>query len=647
MRSADGRSLHGWLGRHSAAAVLTFVLLASCAPEPTAPTATSGAAHGWALDVVSGDKQTAVVGTQLPPLIVKVTNNGNPVVGQALNFRVVTGGGSVFGGTEVTDARGIAQELWTLGPTAGPQSVEARLVSATTGGAVVQASFTATAAAGPAAVLKISAGDQQTAVVGTAVATRPAALVADKYGNGIPNVAVTFAVTRGGGSLTGASQTTGANGVATVGGWTLGTIADTNALAATTPTAPNLAGSPLAFTAFAMRANAARLVTPTRRFAVPPGSVVTPVARVVDPDGNGVPNVAVTFTVTAGGGSLEGVSTLTTLTGPTGAAHVDWSLGSGPANTLQATTVGLTGSPQVFTASSALYVASSNTNSVVVYPIGSTGNATPSVIIAGANTGLAGPFGIARDASGALYVTNNNNSVTVYTAGASGNVAPVATIAGASTGLAGPSGAAIDASGRLYVANQGNTSITVYAAGASGNVSPVTTIAGPNTNLSRPIDLTFDASGNLYVVNLGVYGTITGNSSVTVYPPGANGNATPLATIMGGNTGMLNSLGVALDAAGNIYVSNYGNTNDNASNSQTSITVFAMGASGNIAPINTIAGLGTLSEPTGLVFDSAGNLYVTNFFGNFIAVYSPGATTPSATIGGSNTGLDGPGRLTF
>ena len=110
------------------------------------------------LSVVSGDGQSGVAGTQLAqPLIAKVTVNGYPRPLQVLNFRVVQGNGSIFGGTELTDVRGIAQELWTIGTNAGdPQKVEVRAVDPVTGTAQVFATFTAVARPGATTRLAVS-----------------------------------------------------------------------------------------------------------------------------------------------------------------------------------------------------------------------------------------------------------------------------------------------------------------------------------------------------------------------------------------------------------------------------------------------------------------------------------------------------------
>lgn len=105
--------------------------------------------------------------------------------------------------------------------------------------------------AGPATQVAVAAGQAQTATVGTAVGMLPAVVVRDAMGNGVPGVTVTFAVGSGGGSVTGATVTTNASGVATVDRWTLGAMLGVNTL---TATATGLTGSPLTFTATAVAA---------------------------------------------------------------------------------------------------------------------------------------------------------------------------------------------------------------------------------------------------------------------------------------------------------------------------------------------------------------------------------------------------------
>ncbi|HEU0012322.1 MAG TPA: dockerin type I domain-containing protein [Longimicrobium sp.] len=105
------------------------------------------------------------------------------------------------------------------------------ITAATTGGETgTSAAFTVGAAAADS--MAVSAGDGQSATAGSAVATAPAVLVTDGFGNPVSGVAVTFAVASGGGSVTGGSATTNASGIATVGSWTLGATAGANSLTA-------------------------------------------------------------------------------------------------------------------------------------------------------------------------------------------------------------------------------------------------------------------------------------------------------------------------------------------------------------------------------------------------------------------------------
>lgn len=76
-------------------------------------------------------------------------------------------------------------------------------------------------APGTPAALAIVAGDNQIAIAGAPVPVEPSVIVRDGFGNPRPGVNVTFAVTGGGGSVTGAMTTTDPNGIATVGSWTV------------------------------------------------------------------------------------------------------------------------------------------------------------------------------------------------------------------------------------------------------------------------------------------------------------------------------------------------------------------------------------------------------------------------------------------
>ena len=510
----------------------------------------------------------------------------------------------------------------------------------------------------PAISLVILSGNLQTGTVGLELAQPLLVQATDSKGKALPNVVVTFRVTKGGGTIYAGSAITDAKGNA-ADYWTLGTStaqAQEVEVRAVLPTGEKqvygvYTANPLPGPATAMsilngRYSQWRLAGTAVR--------IKPSVKITDQYGNPVGGVGVTFAPTSGGGTVNGGSAITSAQG---IAEVgDWTLGSAPGpNTLAATAPGLAGSPVAFGAignSGALYVANQIGNSVTVYAAGSAGNVAPIATIQGSNTGLSVPHGIAIDGSGNLHVVNSGtNTVTTFSLGANGNVTPLRTISGASTGLTSALAIATDIAGNLYVTNQHHDNIVVFAAGANGNVAPMRTISGANTGLSRPTGIVFDSSENLYVINLGIYGNSCCNSSVTAYAPGASGNATPIKTIGGSNTGMLNALGIVVDRTGTIHVSNFGNTDAGPSTSGTNVVSFASGLTGNVTPTRTILGAGTLSLPLGVAIDNAEKLFVANYStANSVSVYAPdanGNAAPVASIAGSSTGLNKPAYLTF
>src|SRR3989449_4932087 len=158
-------------------------------------------------------------------------------------------------------------------------------------------------------LFRSNAGDGQSATTGTAVASPPSVIVRDASNNPVQGVGVTFAPASGGGSITGAEQTTNASGIATVGSWTLGTTAGTNTL---TATAAGLAGSPVTFTATGTAGPAASLA----KFSGDNqgGQVGTTLATphtvlVTHAHGNPVNNVTITWAAPSGGPAAKPATT--------------------------------------------------------------------------------------------------------------------------------------------------------------------------------------------------------------------------------------------------------------------------------------------------------------------------------------------------
>lgn len=195
--------------------------------------------------------------------------------------------------------------------------------------------------------LTVQAGDGQSAPVGQAIATAPSVKVANRSGAGVAGVAVTFAVSSGGGTGSGLTQTTNGQGIATVGGWTLGTTAGPNAMTAT------IAGSApvtISATATAGPPNGMAKTGGDNQSASVRAPVTTrPAVKVSDQFGNPVPGAGVLFAVAAGGGAVTGG---TQTTDAAGVATVGaWTMGPTQGeNRLTASVSGSSLAPVTFTA---------------------------------------------------------------------------------------------------------------------------------------------------------------------------------------------------------------------------------------------------------------------------------------------------------
>ncbi|MGA8100488.1 MAG: hypothetical protein WB810_17685 [Candidatus Cybelea sp.] len=201
----------------------------------------------------------------------------------------------------------------------------------------------------------------------------------------------------------------------------------------------------------------------------------------------------------------------------------------------------------------------------------------------------------------------------------------------------------------LYVADlnapQGGA-VTVYPSSANGNVKPIQQIAGYNTGIFDPRGVAVDGTGKIYVVEEGGGGPGT----INVYAPGATGNVAPIQSITGSNTLMEGSDGIAINPVnGDIYVTN----EPIPPSGNGSILIFPNNANGNVAPSGIIAGSNTgLYNNLAVALDGSGNIYATNYISsasrNSITVYAAGSTgnvSPMRTIKGGLTKLTGPEGL--
>jgi PKD domain-containing protein/Big-like domain-containing protein len=171
-------------------------------------TATAGSATG--VVKISGDGQSALVGTQLDqPLVVQVLDEQqNPISNRPVTWVIGTGGGSVDPQNTNTDAQGFASTQWTLGPAVGGNTVNA-VVSG-----LDAATFNATGTAGTpsASTSEVSAAPATISASGNSTIT---VTVRDAGNNQVAGASVTVVATGSGNTISPESVSSGSDGRAT------------------------------------------------------------------------------------------------------------------------------------------------------------------------------------------------------------------------------------------------------------------------------------------------------------------------------------------------------------------------------------------------------------------------------------------------
>jgi hypothetical protein len=186
------------------------VILSACGGGSDGPAAPQ-APIVTGMAIVAGNFQVARYGTPLAIApSVKLTNTAGPVPGAQVVFAPATGSGSVTGATVTTDANGVATVgRWTLSAAPGINTL--KVTSGT-----ITVSISATATPGPAAVITMAQGNNQSGVERSRVPSSLQVLVTDGT-YPVRGAQVDFAVASGGGSLDVPNQTTTADGIATLG----------------------------------------------------------------------------------------------------------------------------------------------------------------------------------------------------------------------------------------------------------------------------------------------------------------------------------------------------------------------------------------------------------------------------------------------
>jgi hypothetical protein len=239
-------------------------------------------------------------------------------------------------------------------------------------------------------------------------------------------------------------------------------------------------------------------------------------------------------------------------------------------------------------------------------------------------TGFTHPSAVALDGANNLYVTDSSaNTVTkIQSANLASSIlfATATTVGSPAVALSGPKGIAVDGYANVYIADTGNGRIVKahqYGAADTDNsvyISSAVTFGG--TKLASPSGLALDSAGDLFIAD-------TGNNRIVEYTP--LGVASVVST-----TGItLNApTGVAVLPSGSLVVTDAGNN----------VSLITGGTGAALA-----VGTTTPTAPQGVALDLAGNIYLSDTAGDHVIelnVSSPTKATFASTTDGATSTAD-------
>lgn len=303
-----------------------LLFISSCKkedPDPPAPVATT-------IQIVTGAAQSADAGSPLanPVEVIVKDQDGMAFVGAKVSFTVTEG--SASSGTVNTNSEGKASSIWTLGSTIGTQTmiVTGYKADGTTPLSTSPLTINATAKVKIIATsIELVSGGDQTADVESALENPIIVVVKDQDGDVFPGATVFFAVAEG--SLSSSSETTDANGNASV-TWTTGSTIGQQTLTVTAFKADGttaLTGSPLTVnaTGVAKDANSIELFSGGDQTEMINNSLSENIVLIVkDANGNPIEGIQVNFNTATGNGS---VPNSTMITDADGYVSTSWRLG--------------------------------------------------------------------------------------------------------------------------------------------------------------------------------------------------------------------------------------------------------------------------------------------------------------------------------
>ncbi len=221
---------------------------------------------------------------------------------------------------------------------------------------------------------------------------------------------------------------------------------------------------------------------------------------------------------------------------------------------------------------------------------------------------------------------------------------------GAAATFSSPAGMAVDSAGNTYVADYGNhvirkitpAGVVTTLAGTAG-VQGSADGTGAAASFKEPYGVAVDASGNVYVADAGnavirkitPAGVVTTLAGTVGVPGSADGTGTAATFRF--------PVGIAADAVGNVYVTDY-DANTIRQITPAGVVTTLAGADQARGSDDGTGGAARFNRPVGLTIDSTGNLYVADTSNQVIRKITPaGVTTTIAGTPGVEGSADGTG----
>ena len=272
---------------------------------------------------------------------------------------------------------------------------------------------------------------------------------------------------------------------------------------------------------------------------------------------------------------------------------------------------------------------------------------------------LNSPHGVAADSAGNFYIADSGNNV-VRKVSAGGAITTLAGTGTAGFGgdggtatsaqLSGPQGVAVDSAGNVYIADTGNSRVREVSGGT------ITTVAGSGSpgyagdggaaasaKLYSPVGLAVDAKGNLYIAdtNNSAIRKVASGTISTVAGNGLQGYAGDGSAAL--NAQLNDPEGVAVDAAGNLYITDTLNYRVRMVSLNGKIATIAGNGVGGYSGDGGPAGLAQLSYPAGIAVDTAGDVFFADAGASVRKIYANG--TIATIAGNGEIGYTGDGGL--